>query len=465
MKRLKLTITLATLLLLGGCKKTINDVQSDSGSNLPITSQSAARQVAYAETNLKKIGAEIAKLSLDEKFVNFVRTEARKKFDQEYEVLIDDLKKNPNWSIKMNTKNLNDGLAAFKNIGGINGANYYPQIYIPTFQHNEDENNTNLYSALPSDSILYVFYGGNAEVDTATNIEDSYPAYNLNSSGDLVYWGTVNEEYANNHEVWVFSLNEVVIGSSRLPLPCFDNDGVNIPCGSGGGGGGTGGGTGGGSSDPDNDPAENIRPVNINVGDITHDLVNCKIESMIVRQHKENWIAGASEIAIRAVLNCHNNRENGLPDPAANTQYKSDQASNQLGKLISKVKRKKIKNQEMFYPNYSLQTLWPSRYRASDPIYFDYVIFERDIWPSPTQMNYRWMPGRSDLFWTSGGVTSQYELKYRSANEWGNNSEIYGAPYARSYLASTNVVVFSQYQFYQSGLINNAGIGFNTVAY
>ncbi len=187
---------------------------------------------------------------------------------------------------------------------------------------------------------------------------------------------------------------------------------------------------------------------------------------MIVRQYKENWLSGESEVAIRAVLNCHNNRENGGPAPAAvDKQYKSDQASHRLGKLICKVKRKKIRNQTQFAVNYSLQAGWPSRYRVSDPIYFDYVIFERDLWPSPTQTLYP-IDGRTDLFWLSGpSPTPNYILPYRSANEWGNNSNSYGSPYAKSYLSSTNLVVPTQFQFYQSGLINNAAIGFNTVAY
>jgi hypothetical protein len=464
MQKLNLSIFLAIILLIVGCKKTNTDVQSDIIDNTPITSQNAAKQVVYAETNLKKIGAEIALLSRDDDFVNFVRTQARKKFDQEYEVLVDDLKKNPTWSTKMNTKNLNEGLAAFRNIGGSNGGNYYPQIYIPTFQYNEDEgiNNT---SSLQADSIIYIFYGGNAEIDSATNTGDSYRGYYMDVNGELQYWGIVNEEYANTHEVWVFSLNEVVNTAGLLELPCYDENGMVIVCTGGGGTGG--GGPVGGSSDPDNDPVESLRPTNQYVGDPTHYLVNCKIQDMIVRQHKENWLSGGSEIAIRAVLNCHNNRENGGPAPAANTQYKSDQASHRLGKLICQVTRKKVRNQTQFTANYSLQAGWPSRYRASDPIYFDYVIFERDLWPSPSQEYYKVMSGRNDLFWLSDPTifTPTYNLLYRSANEWGSNSNSYGSPYAKSFLSSTNLVVTNQYQFYQSGLINNAAIGFNTVAY
>ncbi len=234
MQKLNLSIFLAIMLLIVGCKKTNKDVQNDFVDSTPITSQSAAKQVAYAEANLKKIGAEIALLSKDDDFVNFVRTQARKKFDQEYEVLIEDLKKNPTWGAKMNTKNLNEGLAAFKNIGGTNGGNYYPQIYIPTFQYEEDESVNNSTSLL-ADSILYMFYGGNAEIDSATNTSDSYPAYFLNSTGNFEYSRMVNEEYANTHEVWVFSLNEVVNSAGRPTLPCYDPDGTMIPCGSPGG--------------------------------------------------------------------------------------------------------------------------------------------------------------------------------------------------------------------------------------
>jgi hypothetical protein len=447
-------------ILFASCTKMKLNEDVEFVDNTNIDLQSNSKQVTYAEENLKAIGSEIARLSTDDNFVNFVRTQARKKFDGEYEVLIQDLQKSSEWGNQLRSNKLNAALNAFKNIGGTNGANYFPQIYIPTFQHNEDEGIGNVSNLLTADSIIYIFYGGNSEVDTATNTGDSYPGYYRDNNGNLQYWGMVNEEYANTHEVWVYSLNEVVVnreGKHSLPEdpPCLPNDPNSPPCG--GGGGPTGG---GGASDPDNDPVENARPVHPTVGNPDNYIVNCKLQNMIVKDNKEHWLSGASEVSIRAALNCHNNLELGQPSSmASNKQYKSTQASPYIGKLIYKVKRKQVRNGTTINANYTLQTGWPSRYRASDPVYFDYVIFERDLWPSEKQSNM--MPGRLDLFWRpfSSNFSPQWELDYRSHNKVGTD---WGAPYYRGSLVSMSILASNQFEFYQGGYVDNSKISFNT---
>ena len=414
MQKIKLTFVLAMILFIAGCKKTNNDIQANISDVIPITSQSAAKQVAYAETNLKKIGTEIAKLTKDPAFVSFIHNEVNKKFDQEYEVLIENLKKNPIWSSKLNNKNLNEGLAAFKNIGGSDGGNYFPQIYLPKFQHEEDNNINNVTSNNTSNvdgnEILYMFYGGNAEIDT-TQERESFPAYIKDASDSLIYWGQVNEEYANTHEVWVFSLNELVPNQFRLALPAepceFETGQL---CGGGGGTGGGGGGTGGGGSNPDTDPTACSRTPHPDMG--YHAPVNCKIENMSLRRHNESWLSGGSEVCIRAVLNCQNNRTYGGAYPTANFQYQSNQESNYLGRLIQKFTRRQVNNGTILNVNYPLQTAWPTNFPLSDPIFFDYVIFERDIWP--TSLNHLSRSGRFDP--APFNQTESYDQWYRSAD-------------------------------------------------
>jgi cell division protein FtsB len=458
-KNLSQSFLLLALLLMGCSKIRINDdVEFIDKSNVLL--QTRKQQINYAETNLKAIGSEIAQLSSDDNFVNFVRTQARKKFDGEYEVLVQDLLKNSTWSSKLNSPALLAGLNAFKNIGGSDGANYYPQIYIPTFQYFEDENISNTANLLAADSIIYIFYAGNEEVDTATNTSDSYPGYYRDANGNLQYWGLVNEEYANTHEVWVFSLNESVNreGKHALPSdpPCLPNP--DNPCG----GGGPSGGSGGGAGDPDTDPIENARPIHPTVGNPQNDIVNCRLQSMIVKDNKEHWISGASEVAIRAALNCHNNLELGNPSPAVTKQYRSDQASAYIGKLICKVKRKQVRNGTVINANYTLQTGWPSKFRSSDPVYFDYVIFERDLWPAEKQGNM--MPGRKDIFWPpfSNTFSPNWELDYRSHNKVGTD---WGAPYRKGSLVSMLIIASNQYEFYQGGYVDNSKISFTTVGF
>jgi hypothetical protein len=302
----------------------------------------------------KQIGNEIAKLTKDPAFVNFVHEQVNKKFDRQYEVLIDDLKKNSTWSDKLNNKNINNGLSAFKNL---NGASYFPHIFIPKFQHDSDEGLNNSTSNIVEDDIVFAFYGGSGD-----SISGSHPAYYLDEDS-LKYYGLVNETFADNNEVWVFALNESLDADGKLALPCGDED---YPCGGGGGSGGGGGGGGGGNTSN-------------GIGDGTN--VNYRINKMTVRHHNESWLAGQSEVRIRAWMNYHNGRYNG--DPAAPFQDYSTEASStdECGVLIKNVKRKDIKNWVENTVNFTLKTNWTLNIFSSTPVIFQYCIFERDLWP------------------------------------------------------------------------------------
>jgi len=50
MRKLNLIFFLGIILLIAGCKKTSSEVQNVTFDNTPITSQSAAKQVAYENT-------------------------------------------------------------------------------------------------------------------------------------------------------------------------------------------------------------------------------------------------------------------------------------------------------------------------------------------------------------------------------------------------------------------------------
>jgi hypothetical protein len=459
----KIIIALLCLSSIASCRKPDKSFEEAA---VPITSQSAQNQIDFANKHLKQITEGIALLAKDKDFVSFVQTEAKKKFDGEYEVLIQDLQKNSTWRQKMNMPIINNALNAFKNI---EGANYYPQIYIPKFQHEEDMKADNNYTSTNSiilPEIVYIYYSGDSEVDSATNTNDSYAGYILDSAtNQLVYWGMVNEAYANDNEVWIISVNESVGNGGNFCPPEFVN-GVNQYCPESltgcctGGGGGGGGGTPP-CSGPDCDPLEYpslTTPIHPDMG--THFPVNCKIENMIVREHKEHWLSGASEIAIRAKLHCHNNLEYGAAAPAPYQPYKSDQFSNYLGKRIDKFKRREINRQTVKFVNYSLQTNWPVQFYRSDPVYFDYVIFERDLWPATKNEAIRL--GRRDTYWPPYGISQAWEQFYRSKQKTGTFN---GEPYKTGSFVSNNLIAISQNEYYATGSVNNAYISFNTVGY
>ena len=112
--------------------------------------------------------------------------------------------------------------------------------------------------------------------------------------GQYQFYTMVDEDYANEHEVWVFSLNETpqLMDYCQLyPEEC------------GGGVGGGGGGT------PDDDPTD--APLRYEpFPELNHQKINFKIQYMRFSRfaNNESWLAGASEIAIKAKLACHNGR-------------------------------------------------------------------------------------------------------------------------------------------------------------
>jgi hypothetical protein len=407
---------LLTAMFFGACKKDNSlDVQVPEAS---IVTKSAAEQVKYAEVNLKKIANTVGKLTQNPEFVNFVHTEVAKKRDGQFEVLITRLLKSPVWGPQLNTKELNEGLDAFKNL---QGTDFYPQIYIPKMQNDEDNHATNFTATnntTASDDVKVVVYGG----EVAGVPEDApHPSYNVNDNGILVPFQDIAEPYANDNEVWVFSINEIITTNGLLALPtdgaCGPSDPNYPECTYGGGGGSGGGGGGGGSSSGsnENDPEEAfLRDAHPDMN--LHNPVNFEIENMTVKKTHEYWLSGSSEISIRASLNTINGREYGNP-ALGYKQYKTfvDEEFGKLtGRLLYVFKRKWIKNDEPQEIHKKLQNGWPTTMLATDPVYYDYVIFERDFWPSTIQTLRR---QNFSAIYSSTPLEGYYSQRYRSNDE------------------------------------------------
>lgn len=464
-----LILALLCLSSILSCKKTDKSFEERA---VPITRQSAQKQIEFGNKQLKQIAEGIAVLAKDKDFVSFVQTEAKKKFDGEYEVLIQDLQKNGTWRQKMNVPIITTALNAFKNI---DGANYYPQIYIPKFQHEEDikgDNNYTSTNAIGLPEIVYIYYSGDSEVDSATNENESYAGYILDSSTNLlVYWGMVNEEYANENEVWIISINESVgNGGNFCPPELINGANQYCPESLGGccGGGGTGGGGGGGTppcSGPDCDLAM-FAPTTEPFPELGHTKVNFKIAYMVCKDGKESWLAGASEVAIRAVLHCHNDRELGSPSPARQLNYTSLNTANYyIGNMIHKFKRREIRRATIVDVDYALQRDWQNSNQLQDPVYFDYVIFERDGWPAPKQDRLR--QGREDRLQTPFSTADSWRLDYRSGKGI-NQNDGREQPYVQGgFINVTTAFIPLPYDayYYDGTTIVNSSIGFKTVKY
>ena len=83
-------ITAIVLFTFPACQKTEQALQSIPN----VAALNIRDQVAYIDRHLRAITEELAILCSEKEFVSFVHTEVKKKFDGEYEVLINDLKKN-----------------------------------------------------------------------------------------------------------------------------------------------------------------------------------------------------------------------------------------------------------------------------------------------------------------------------------------------------------------------------------
>ncbi len=472
MKKIIFTVIVSTIIGTIGCRKTDQNLESKIPvpDKIPITHQSIKNQISFAEENLKVIGLELAKLAKNKEFVNFVHNEVKKKFDGEYEVLIQDLQKNSTWKNQLNIPAINNALNAFKNIAG---NSFYPHVYIPKFLKDEEGNNTKKNTQTNSTSSIanretsvneldFIFYGGDQEVDpNPSSTPLTYPGYVLNTTNNqLESVGQIDENYANEHEVWVLGINESVNDLAQLILD--DNGGG----GSGGGSGGSGSGGGGTYTCTDVDCDLSQTSVNTPIFDNSagHLTVNCKIGDMAVKDPKESWVAGAAEVSIRAKLSCHNDRERGMPT-GATLHYRSNQYSNLLGRLIRKFKRKEIKNQDIVTVDYILQEDWPYTDPFVDPIYFDYVIFEMDRWPAERQINTIY--GRVDSF-TGGTQADDWRLDYRADKKSDYGWEL---PYSQNTLVNTQALFgppppyFYHGLYYNQALIDNSSIKFNTIGY
>ncbi len=180
---------------------------------------------------------------------------------------------------------------------------------------------------------------------------------------------------------------------------------------------------------------------------------------MIVKDGKESWLGGASEISIRAKLHTHNNRELGDFYPAPEKDYKSLQASSYLGNVFCKVKRKQIRRGSDIVVDYPLETNWQSQYLYTDSIFFDFVIFEKDNWPA--KRNQYEPNGRIDQRAGPSVETAPWKMWYRSAD---HRNEGRNRPYYTSTIVNNfNFRSFGLY--YNNATVNSGAISFKILGY
>ena len=403
----------------------------------------------FLKSSLQEIARLFSPIISNKQLREIVYNKTKLKFDGEYTVLIKDLAADPDVSVFVNRDAVNK---IHESLFSKAKTKIYPQIYIPKFQFQEDAG-IEIRSELEheNEEPLIVFYTGNADVDSST-LEDVLPGYKL-IGGELIYERMVDEEYANLNEVWVFYLNETVDENGKLPVPC-DVD----PCRTGcplAGSVECGGSGGGGSIDgPDDDPTDGPLARN-DFPDLNHNKITFGIQFMNVRNPKESWVAGASEVSVRAKLVCHNGRHLGIPGDYQE-EYSSDQFSNYLGKLVRKIRRNELN--EVLTLNFILQTQWQNEVPSQDPVHFIYVLFERDIWPAKLNTDHRYALNSPITFESAPGP---FPLFYRAHQHIRYAGDY---PYTRSHFTNTLILATAQ-TYAGTGSVSNPDIAFNTILY
>lgn len=345
------------LLLLASCKKNLDAAVSSKTEKQNVHTLPLDKQYSYVSENLKTIATQLAIAIKNPLIKSQVRSEASKKFDGDYNVLLRNV-----FSIKSLEGNYDRNAVntAFEAFEQIEGSNYYPQVYIPSCIQKRDPNSrrsselsTIQERQVESGKTEFVIYDGNED-------QQIFPAYILGVDNQLQLNGVlVDENYAIEHDVWVISLNENVDNNGELE-PIDNIDPTPTPV--------------------NNNPILGIPPPPINPN-----LINVKIENIGINCLNESWAAGKADVSIRASRSTWNGRQDGQSNGAI-AEYNCDRSSDDpRGILIRQFFRDETINGttlQIQYVNFNLQSNWQIGNWNYHPITYYYVIFERDNWPA-----------------------------------------------------------------------------------
>jgi hypothetical protein len=240
----------------------------------------------------------------------------------------------------------------------IDNDDYYPQIYIHEYEAHKLAGR--LAPPYNNKMPVVVIHSGDEKAE--------YTGYTLDANNNFIQLATpVNERYAELNEVWVISINETL------------NRGVA-------------------PTQITQEPDPNDKVVRINISP--------KFEKMTVKSHKESWVAGKSDVCIKAYSHFINGDDHAVPG-SPNNSYRVYLTSDDA-ELIRKFKRKDIKNKKeqtinwVYFNTWNAFSLITNDQRGD---HFFYVIFERDGWPT----------GFKNVTVTSTAAYSQY-IEFRSAD-------------------------------------------------
>lgn len=393
----------------------------------PVTYKSYEEQVLYVQSELKSIAQVINKISgLQAGFNQQVRDIAAKKFDGNTNVLIKTIVESRLIASSDLERELKEKLKSFE---GIEGHNYYPQIFIPRLEADVAQKQKFTVSVdggtNTEDQPIYVFYDGNEEI----NAVEGY----VNSNGELQRLGfLIDEEFADDNEVWVLSLNENVDDFGNYSAAPISEIAFE-------------------STPPPGPPAD---PTNISY----------QIGELGISCLKESWLAGKSDVAIRATRLTWNGKADGNY-LAASVDYGSQRTIGDFrGVMIHQFLRSEVWNGAEYQRKalkFSLEQNWKLSSWFTQPVIYSYVIFERDNWPTALKTTV------INPFFANFGSNNAYQrfFTFRSADP----EYIVGSFYA-SKAGWPSGIFKSNHEYYSDNTLrqaweSNSCIKFNIIQY
>ncbi len=340
-------------------------------------------QIFYAKHHLGILSQSLLGVVNDKKFHDILYAEIRKESTGESSTLFSDIfkvvsAKEPSLIDKMEHRASSGAfINSQKAFWGIEEMIFFPQIYIPFFNEREQKisekgKRVNEYPTVVTDPI------SNIEVVTG---------YTVDEYGEIVEVERVDEEYAQYNEVWVVSLNEraevSVVGFANdcdtYAFLCYpDYKGkhtVDQP-----------------SLRTNN--TNNLRNTctsdgNPGVPKDSERGIDIFINNMTIKEHKEPWHAGASEvnISMTTIWGRGVNEFTGQSDKTAywdevsSRLFRKGYTREYIDEEIEKVNRPDINFERSKEIDMRIATKWGGpgdKRRDSMP----FVVYEHDAWPS-----------------------------------------------------------------------------------
>lgn len=320
-----------------------------------------AKQLQYKKYYLQKAGKVIRELGISTDDLIQLSLQSEAKGQQEKTFLLKDivsLAKSRKQDISSDLSKTIDELDnAFK---GIDGRNYNISIYIP-FAEKLEASRKGMSSKAASNDI-FIFEG------EEKSEQQYFEGFILNEDGNYVsYEQLINEQMAEEYSQQ--GRNVAVIAIQDVQ-----------------------------ASDPPTNPST---PVN----------KNFKMGNMTVRDHKESWVAGASEITIQMYK-----QEKGALQKI--NLINSSTAGGNSEHIFAEFKRKDIRNQNQRYLGATLAGMIDTNAIVFPNSRFPYVIYEADSWPVTTRNVFFPLPNGQSTTITFGSSDGEYY------NSKANNTQI-----------------------------------------